>query len=74
MEQQVDLVDDANSIADQMLDVAITNARSKGRALSPKGSCHFCEEKTTIKGQLFCDIDCSDDYEKLQRKIRHRPE
>lgn len=69
----MDTIDNAQSTADIFLNAAIENARPKGRALLPKGECYYCEEK--VDGQrLFCDLDCSEDYEKLQRKLRNLPE
>lgn len=68
----MDILDHAQTVSDLMLDVAIQNARPKGRALTPKKACHFCDEP--VDGEkLFCDMDCSADWEKLQRKLRNQP-
>lgn len=69
----MDEIDIAQRVSELMLDVAINNARPKGRALHPKGSCHYCEESLENTEKLFCDMDCSEDYEKLQRKLKHKP-
>lgn len=69
----MDDLDHAQQVSELMLNIAIQNARPNGRALRPKGRCHFCETSTELKDQLFCDIDCSDDWEKLQRKLRNQP-
>ncbi len=69
----MDELDHAQGISELLLNVAITNARPKGRALVPKGCCHYCEEPSEISDQLFCDIDCSMDWEKLQRKLKNQP-
>jgi hypothetical protein len=69
----VDTIDSAQSTADTFLDAALKNARPKGRALLPKGDCYYCKEK--VEGlKLFCDMDCMEDYEKLQRKLKNLPE
>lgn len=39
----------------------------KGNALKPKGTCHNCEEKVELEGQIFCDTDCRDDYIKIMK-------
>ena len=69
----MDSLDDAQAVTETLLNAAINNARSKGRALLPKGKCYFCDELLRPQA-LFCDIDCSEDYEKLQRKLRNMPE
>jgi hypothetical protein len=70
----VDDIDHAQRISEMLLDVSIKNARPKGRALVPKGDCHFCEEKLDVADKLFCDLDCSKDWEKLQRKLKNSPQ
>lgn len=68
-----DEIDHAQRTSELLLEVAIQNARPKGRALHPKGVCHFCDELLDVAAKLFCDMDCSEDYEKLQRKHRNQP-
>lgn len=70
----MDELDHAQRTSDMFLDAAIQNARPKGRALVPKGSCHFCDEHLGDAAKLFCDLDCSTDWEKLQRKLKHQPQ
>jgi hypothetical protein len=70
----VDELDHAQRISEMFLDVAIENARPKGRALVPKGTCYNCDEKFQDANKLFCDLDCSEDWEKLQRKLKHQPQ
>lgn len=38
---------------------------SKFKQLSHTGKCHYCEEP--LKQGLFCNIDCSSDYEWLKK-------
>lgn len=68
----MDEIDHAQRTSDLMLEVALTNARPKGRALHPKGSCYFCDEVLEDARKLFCDRDCGEDYEKLERKRKHQ--
>ena len=43
---------------------AMHKAQQAGKQdLKPKGTCHNCEE-TVEDGKLFCDQDCTEDYEK----------
>lgn len=37
--------------------------------LKPCGVCYNCDEK--IDDGEFCDADCRDDYERLQRRMAH---
>lgn len=63
--------DQAERAADTFLQASIQSARSaaKHRALLPRGSCYFCDEPIK-QPKLFCDKDCSEDYEKLKRNNR----
>lgn len=69
----MDTIDDAQIVADHFLSVAIENARSKDRAFLPKGKCYYCDSKVADKN-VFCDIDCLEDHEKMERKKQHMPE
>ena len=51
------------------IDRAIANTKKQERLLKPKGKCHFCLE-TVDDLKLFCDQDCSSDYDKLIRNKR----
>lgn len=64
-----DEIDKANELADVLLAAAINNVRPR---LTPTGKCFSCGEglmDSIIKGSLFCDEFCRDDYEK-QEKMR----
>lgn len=51
-----------NMVQDQ---IARIRAKPKARRLSPIGQCHNCRETLKEEGQLFCDTDCRDDYQRL---------
>lgn len=40
---------------------------SKKTGLKAVGRCHYCNEKLTLSGQLFCDQDCASDHEQMTR-------
>ena len=63
-----DIVDAASRQEMFSLDTAITNARnSTATKLLKIGVCHYCLEKVD-KDKLFCDIECSNDYELLKKR------
>ena len=47
---------------------AMNNVKKMNTRLEPTGDCYNCDEED----QLFCDIDCRDDYEKRKRAEKHR--
>lgn len=66
-----DEIDQANEQAELWLKQALSN-RSPESRLPAKGCCHYCEssfEKSdkTFAQKLFCDADCSKDYEEEKR-------
>lgn len=64
-----DEVDKANELADVLLAAAIGAYRPR---MTPKGECYFCGETlmdSFLKGSLFCDENCRNDYEH-QEKMR----
>lgn len=66
-----DEADLANEQADRWLERALSAATS-GPRLAPKGSCYFCDEPFDAASpdaakRLFCDADCSADYEREKR-------
>jgi hypothetical protein len=66
-----DEIDQANEQAERWLNQALTN-RSAEPKLQPKGSCHYCEADfdkadPDFAKKLFCDSDCSKDYEEEKR-------
>lgn len=67
-----DEADLANETADRWLSRALANASASGPSLTPKGQCYFCEHEFNMDDpverlKLFCDSDCSSDYEREQR-------
>ena len=67
-----DQIDNANEMADAYIESAISAARvtNKNSRLVAKGACHNCDEPLPCPGQLFCDSDCSEDYEYVQSRKR----
>ncbi|MDO8417787.1 MAG: hypothetical protein Q7S87_16425 [Agitococcus sp.] len=77
-----DEADLGNEQAARFLQEAILN-RAVEDKLTPRGNCYFCEctfdkthpsykaEDATFSQKLFCDVDCSSDYEK-EKRIRSR--
>lgn len=67
-----DEADLANDQADRWLDQALAQAANNTSRLAPKGKCHYCEHEfdpadPLTERKLFCDADCSSDFEKEQR-------
>lgn len=67
-----DQIDNANEMADAYINGAIETARTTKaeHRLAPKGACHNCEEPLADKGQIFCDAECSEDYEYVESRKR----
>lgn len=65
-----DLMDDASAFSEHHLQVSLANvaSRAKETALRPVGACLNCREPFSDNSRLFCDIDCRDDFEKLNRR------
>lgn len=63
-----DEIDKANELTEVLLTAAINNVRPK---LIPNGKCFNCGEALLVhlKGSLFCDVYCREDYE-TQERIR----
>lgn len=61
-----DILDLVSEQQDTINKMRIAEIRNRGRELEPCGECHFCE--SPVQGQqLFCDADCSQDYERTKR-------
>jgi hypothetical protein len=59
----MDEADKGNETADKTLQTYINRIRKRAEtSLIPTGFCFNCEE--VIRGRLFCDTECRDDYEK----------
>ncbi|MBC8738524.1 hypothetical protein F6X40_17330 [Paraburkholderia sp. UCT31] len=71
-----DFADDASALEELALQQALQAHRNKGRQLAPKGTCHFCDsplEKVEGKDvQLFCDVNCSKDWERQEKAKQRR--
>lgn len=68
-----DEIDLANEQSERWLAQALSRIGSSGR-LVPRGRCYYCdsefgEHAAEAAKKLFCDKDCSDDYEK-ERRLR----
>ena len=57
----------ADKIIEMNLNVGIMTARNYKREVDPCGFCHNCHEFVDYPSQLFCDSECSEDYEKRNR-------
>lgn len=59
----MDSIDVAQSNAETAQEAAIKTVinSAKINKLAPKGTCYYCDEK--LEKGLFCDIDCSNDFE-----------
>ncbi|MGL4616482.1 MAG: hypothetical protein ACRCVV_21845 [Shewanella sp.] len=65
-----DIVDVASKHEAFVLQAAINNAKTKQEpALKKIGLCHNCFD-VVGKDHLFCDADCSLDYETRRKRIR----
>lgn len=66
-----DMLDHASEIEQLQRDAAIAEAveRANKSRMTPCLKCYNCEE-TIQPEQLFCDADCSADYELRQRAQR----
>lgn len=63
-----DDVDRATDQAQAHLDANI--ASRKVVTLKPGGLCHYCDELLPKFGQLFCNKECSEEYEYEQARAR----
>lgn len=58
-----DEADNANDQAQQTLESYINEVRNRAKTgLAIMGFCWFCQE--TIRNQLFCSVECREDYDK----------
>lgn len=62
-----DLIDGASEVAAQFLQSSLTTKRPEGPA--PCGFCYNCNEPLAA-GLRWCDTDCRDDYEKIEKTRR----
>lgn len=59
--------DQVNGFIDMMQQAAISKRKPES-GLKPEGDCHNCGKKLRKKEQLFCDRECSDDWELYNRR------
>ena len=67
------VVDDADRAQDE-IEITLAQARSAAQArqmLLPTEHCHNCDEPLRT-GQLFCDQECTLDFEKRERGLTLR--
>jgi hypothetical protein len=68
MNALADPLDQAAQFQAEAIDREVRNILNKQPSkLTAIGLCHWCREPLETK-QLFCDTDCSDDFEKSRRK------
>ena len=61
---------DLASISEDQHRMSSLNAQSKHKPqLHPIGVCHYCDAVVGEK-QLFCDVDCSTDWEHMEKQKR----
>lgn len=59
-----DIVDQANSLAEDFTQAAIDAARGNAKIVI-LNHCRYCGEDTP--GRNFCNVECRDDYEEEQK-------
>lgn len=65
----MDVIDRASIEEENILKSHLVVARKNKFHLEPTGYCRYCDEK--VEGaKLFCNCDCSTDYEKEQAQLR----
>ncbi len=65
----MDFGDMGSLVTERDTQTAIAAARQSGSKLESRGTCYACDEE--LKGRLFCNADCRDEWERLQ-KLRSR--
>ena len=64
-----DILDVASELEEKERAAAIQAALNNVTRLPAIGFCHYCEEE--VEGnKVFCDHECSADYEHLQKRSR----
>ncbi|WIL41267.1 hypothetical protein QPJ96_14825 [Pantoea agglomerans] len=63
-----DILDDAAELEQQMIEIALANRKRPEMQFT--GACYNCEE--TVPAGCFCDEDCREDYERIERAKQHR--
>ena len=64
----MDVVDIAQEHSEQLLAAKLKDIQSRDRELNPNGNCYWCDEPFPPHSEkLFCDSDCSFDYERYER-------
>lgn len=61
-----DIIDTSQEQSEFHLQATISHIRNTSMTLVPKKECYNCFEPLEDK-QLFCDSDCSIDYDKRER-------
>ena len=65
-----DFIDKAVDAEIEILNARINKMRQvqKQNHLIPRGNCYYCEESLRGTQKVFCDLDCSNDYNKYVRR------
>ncbi|WP_171940860.1 hypothetical protein [Herbaspirillum rubrisubalbicans] len=63
-----DHADNADSRIYRTIAAGLAAAR-RAPALQPDCRCHFCDEPVAVE-LLFCNLECRDDFERLQSASR----
>jgi len=72
MEHYADPLDRATVEQERLLEEQLRVAReNKPKVIPFIGECHNCNEALPPQTR-FCDTDCRDDFEKIQRSRSHR--
>lgn len=69
----MDLSDSATRHEELMRDIAMMRASNHPPPLPAVGACHWCSASVPA-GARFCDKDCLDDYDRMERMthVHHR--
>ncbi|OFA33323.1 hypothetical protein BAE46_01015 [Glaciecola punicea] len=67
---RADPVDQSSDNVANYIKHKVRSIRNKKRELNPSGACRWCLEpfEDPKSQKLFCDTDCSSDFEKSNRK------
>ena len=67
-----DEIDAAQEEIARMQELSLQTARMGLGRLKPTGHCYNCEEPLKRPDQLFCDMDCAQDYERREWAAKMR--
>jgi hypothetical protein len=67
-----DEIDAAQEEIARQQEAALRAARERAAKLRPTGRCYNCDAEVAAPEQLFCDVECAQDYERRQWASRMR--